>query len=119
MVGDVALGVLARADLLGRRLAHDDRPQLLQRVGDQVLHPGGQYGKEPTEVLGVPGAGQVSLTEPDELVAAEAGVELRGSTDRHERPAAAQGLGAGRVVDDDGDRQPLDGLTEQALGDPG
>ena len=112
-MSDVLAGVLRAADLFGRRLADDQRAELLERLGDEVLHPRGQHGQEPAEVLGVPGAGQVGLAEADQLVAAQPQEELLGTGDHHDRAAAAVGL----VADVDGDVEPVDGGAEEGPGD--
>ena len=105
------------ADLLGRWLADDRAAQLLERLGDEVLHPRGQDGEEAAEVLGVPGAGEVGLAEADQLVAAQAQEELLGPGHDHDRAAAAPWPVERLVADMDGDVEAVDGGAEEGPGD--
>ena len=74
----------------GGRLTTSARSRC-SRSRHQGRHLGGEHLEEAAEVLGVPGAGEVGLAEPDQLVAAEPGEELLGPVHDGHRAAAAVG----------------------------
>ena len=119
VVGDVASGLYSAVVLRPRVANHRQRPEPLQRRGNQFDETLRELGEKANQIIGVPVTRHVGLAETNQAVAAHPADQRLRPVDHHRRQCRVGGADHRAVGVDHANRQSRGRTTKQPVGDRG